>query len=238
MTSLQIAAHVRHRTEDHGGVVILDIAAGEWIALNPTAGDLWRSWESGAGFERGVTEVASRYPEVPREAIRSDAQRLAQDLFSRGLMTMVAGGAATVMADSGSAGSVRERGLSWLAVAGAWLSLLIASACVATSFRASYALVRASRKTWCHRLPAPEQAGHAVAAVSVAARLYPGRAACLEQSLAVVLLAAMRRWRLDWCVGSAPDPYRFHAWVEVAGQVVASPDEPGAGAGYSAVLVA
>ena len=238
MLSLQIAGHVRHRTENHGGVVILDIAAGEWIALNPTAGELWRSWESGAGFERGVTEVASRYPEVSPEAIRCDAQRLAEELFTRGLLTMVAGGAATVMADSGSIGSVRGRGLGWLAVAGAWVSLLIASVCVATSFRASYALVRASRKRWCHRLPAPEQAARAVAAVSLAARLYPGRAACLEQSLAVVLLAAVRRWRLDWCVGSVSDPYRFHAWVEVAGHVVASPDEPGTGAGYSAVLVA
>lgn len=236
MVSLQLAGHVRHRTEDHGGVVILDTAAGEWIALNPTAGEFWRSWDSGAGFDQGVTEVASRYPGVPPEAIRSDARQLVQDLFTRGLITIAPVGAATVMADS--AGSVRARGPRWLAVCIAWIFLLLASVLVKSSFRASYALVRASRRKWCHRLPAPEHAARVVAAVNRAAHLYPGRAACLEQSLAAVLLGASRRWQLDWCLGSAPDPYRFHAWVEVAGHVVIRPDESGAEGDYSAVLIA
>jgi len=236
MLSLQVADHVRHRTEDHGGVVILDTAAGKWLALNPTAGELWRSWESGAGFEQGVAEVAARYPEVSEEAIRSDAQRLAQDLFDRGLISLTPGGSATVMASPDH--SVRAHGPAWPAVGAAWVFLLVASVLLASSFRVSYALVRVSRRGWSYRLPRPEQAAAAVEAVSRASRLYPGRAACLEQSLAVVLLAATRRWRLDWCLGSAADPYRFHAWVEVAGMAVAVPDTLGAATEYSAVLVA
>jgi hypothetical protein len=238
MVSLQLAGHVRHRTEDHGGVVILDTAAGEWFALNPTAGDLWRSWDSGAGFDQGVTEVASRYPDVPPEAIRSDARQFAEDLFTRGLINITPAGSATVMADPGSRLQAWERGPRLLTVAVAWIFLLVASVLVRSSFRTSYALVRASRSKWCDRLPDPRQAARAVTAVNRAARLYPGRAACLEQSLAAVLLGASRRWRLDWCVGSAPDPYRFHAWVEVAGRVVPRPDEPGAVDDFSAVLVA
>jgi hypothetical protein len=60
-----------------------------------------------------------------------------------------------------------------------------------------------------------------------AACWYPGRAACLERSLAAVLLAIAVRRRLDWCLGAVPDPYRFHAWVAVAGTpVTAADDDP------------
>lgn len=239
MLSLQVAGHVRHHTEDHGGVIILDTAVGEWIALNPTAGEFWRTWDAGAGFEQGVAEVASRYPEVPAESIRSDARRLAQELVTRGLLTIASpephDGAVAVMAEPDDV--ARERGPGRLVVAMAWVFLVVASVLVSRSFRLSYALVRASRRRWCHRVPTSAQAERVVLAVSRAARRYPGRAACLERSLAAVLMAAARRWRLDWCIGSAPDPYRFHAWTEAAGHLVASPDEPGE-TGYVPVLVA
>jgi hypothetical protein len=222
MLSLQIADHVRHQSQDHGGVIILDTAAGLWIALNPTAGDFWRSWDSGVGFEKGVAQVAARYPDVSPESIRADAEHLVQDLFYRGLITaiphIVPSGAAAAMAEPEAA--VTGPGPGWLRVAAAMLFLVAANVLVRCSFRTSLALVRASRRNWCRRAPTPQQAAIAVTAVSRAARCYPGRAACLEQSLAAVLLSAAHRRRLDWCLGSAPGPYRFHAWVELAGQPV------------------
>jgi hypothetical protein len=33
--------------------------------------------------------------------------------------------------------------------------------------------------------------------------------------------------RVVWCIGTADDPYRFHAWVEAQGVAIASPDEYG-----------
>lgn len=44
--------------------------------------------------------------------------------------------------------------------------------------------------------------------------------ACLERSVAVVLLCASRRVRVRWCVGVRTPPFESHAWVEVAGQPV------------------
>jgi hypothetical protein len=221
MLSLQAAEHVRHQSEDHGGVVILDTTAGLWMALNPTAGHLWRTWQSGAGFDEGVAEVAARYPEIPLDLIRADAEDLVWDLFSRGLIESVPPdvleGAAADMAEDPADTGPRP---AWWLVGVALLSLVVASACLRWSFRASFALVQASRRSWCRRLASPGQAAVAVAAVSRGARWYPGRAACLEQSLAAVLLVAMHRRRLDWCLGSAPDPYRFHAWVEADGHPV------------------
>jgi hypothetical protein len=221
MLSLQAAKHVRHQSEDHGGVLILDTDAGLWMALNPTAGDFWRSWQSGAGFEEGVAEVATGYPEVPLESIRADAEQLVRDLFSRGLIKAIPRGAlagtAAEMAEPEAAFAGPRPG--WHLV-GALVALVVADVLVRCSFRLSFALVRASRRSWCRRAATARQAAIAVTTVSRAARRYPGRAACLEQSLAAVLLAAVRRRRLDWCLGSASDPYRFHAWVETSGQPI------------------
>lgn len=53
-----------------------------------------------------------------------------------------------------------------------------------------------------------------VAAVRHAASWWPGRAACLETSLAATWLAALRGQPVTWCHGVRPHPYTFHAWVE------------------------
>jgi Transglutaminase-like superfamily/Coenzyme PQQ synthesis protein D (PqqD) len=224
MLNLQAAGHVRHQPDAHGGVLILDTDAGLWLALNPTAGDFWRSWQSGTGFEESVAQVAAWYPEVPLESIRDDAERLVRDLFARGLIEAIPRGAlagnATDMAEPRAAVPGPRPG--WHRVVVALIALVIADVLVRCSFRRSFALVRVSRRSWCRRAATPRQAAIAVTAVSRAARCYPGRAACLEQSLAAVLLSAVRRRRLDWCLGSSSDPYRFHAWVEAGGQPVGS----------------
>ena len=234
MLSLQAAKHVRHQSEDHGGVLILDTDAGLWVALNSTAGDLWRSWQSGAGFDAGVADVVARYPEVPPELIRADAEQLVQDLFSRGLIEAVPRGAfagtTADMAEPEAATAGQRPG--WHLTVGALIALVVADFLVRRPFRLPFALVRTSRRKWCRRAATERQASTAVAAVSRAARLYPGRAACLEQSLAAVLLAAVHRRRLDWCLGSAPDPYRFHAWVETDGTPI-----PRSQFGYARMLV-
>ncbi|MFD6619559.1 lasso peptide biosynthesis B2 protein [Streptomyces albidoflavus] len=82
-------------------------------------------------------------------------------------------------------------------------------------------------RTWCRREATPEQAATSLAAVRRAARWYPGRAACLELSLATFAVLALAGRRVVWCIGTADDPYRFHAWVEAQGIAIASPDEYG-----------
>lgn len=87
--------------------------------------------------------------------------------------------------------------------------------------------VRWTARIWCRREATPEQAAASLAAVRRAARWYPGRAACLELSLATLGLLALTGRRVVWCIGTADDPYRFHAWVEAQGVAIASPDEYG-----------
>lgn len=74
------------------------------------------------------------------------------------------------------------------------------------------------------RAASPTQATTAVQAVRRAGRYSPGRTACLEESLATVLLLATRRLGVTWCHGIASDPIRLHAWVQTMdGADVAEP---------------
>ena len=77
--------------------------------------------------------------------------------------------------------------------------------------------------THCLRPATAEQAEQAVYAVRRIGLLVPGRVACLEESVASVLLLAASRVRVDWCHGVAADPIRLHAWVETDHGPVAEP---------------
>jgi hypothetical protein len=50
-------------------------------------------------------------------------------------------------------------------------------------------------------------------AVDSGARLVPFRVACLERSLSVVLLLALRRANVTWCMGVRTPPLASHAWI-------------------------
>jgi transglutaminase superfamily protein/coenzyme PQQ synthesis protein D (PqqD) len=282
--NLRVPDHVRHHSEDHGAVVILDTTGGKWLALNATAGDFWRAWEVGCGFEAGVRAVAARYPRMPLEALLADGQRLMDELIHRGLLTtdappaprppstlpeMPGNGTGAARGATGPVGSASRPvdapsglahgtaatagGTALMAETAApaelprlgWgrgglaLCFLIATCLIVRcfSFRIQLALVRATRR-WCRRGAGSDEAAATVATVDWAARRYPGRAACLEQSLTAVLLAAAARRRLDWCLGAAPDPYRFHAWVEAHGRPVPTQGDPATPLGYARLLSA
>lgn len=67
----------------------------------------------------------------------------------------------------------------------------------------------------------------AVASCQRAARWYPGRAACLENSLAAFIALALRGYRADWCIGCRLGPAEAHAWIETASGPVGESVRPG-----------
>ncbi|GAA2969349.1 hypothetical protein GCM10010519_00590 [Streptomyces lactacystinicus] len=78
------------------------------------------------------------------------------------------------------------------------------------------------------------EATRAVTTVRRAGWYSPGRTACLEESVAAVLLLASRRLGVRWCHGIASDPIRLHAWVQTMnGDDVAEPSSTHA---YTPVL--
>ncbi|MFE9839238.1 lasso peptide biosynthesis B2 protein [Streptomyces sp. NPDC005551] len=107
------------------------------------------------------------------------------------------------------------------------LGLLGALLLIRLPLRAVLRTVTWTAHAWCRREATPSQAAASLAAVRRAAQLYPGRAACLELSLATLAVLAFTGRRAVWCLGTADDPYRFHAWVEAQGVPVTSPGEYG-----------
>ncbi|WP_423461873.1 lasso peptide biosynthesis B2 protein [Promicromonospora sp. MS192] len=67
------------------------------------------------------------------------------------------------------------------------------------------------------------EAEQVVSAVRWASNWVPFRVACLEESIAAVLVLAARRRAVTWCHGVAPDPVQFHAWIQIDGSPVAEP---------------
>jgi Transglutaminase-like superfamily len=79
-----------------------------------------------------------------------------------------------------------------------------------------------------------KQTTAAVNAVRRAGWFSPGRTACLEESVAAVLLLAARRRSVRWCHGIASDPVRLHAWVQTMDGVDIA--EPSSTRAYTPVL--
>ncbi|MFF0478722.1 lasso peptide biosynthesis B2 protein [Streptomyces sp. NPDC004284] len=76
------------------------------------------------------------------------------------------------------------------------------------------------------REPAPARAERIVQAARSAGAWWPGRAACLETSLAATLAAAAQGHRLSWCLGVRflPPPRIHHAWVETTAGPAGEPE--------------
>lgn len=80
---------------------------------------------------------------------------------------------------------------------------------------------------WAQRLAKPadpmaarDGAERQARAVAVAAAFFPGRAICLEQSIALFLVLRWRRVPAVLRIGVQPYPFAAHAWIELDGQPV------------------
>lgn len=62
--------------------------------------------------------------------------------------------------------------------------------------------------------PGPADLARLHTAGQWAARGFPCRFACMEESLAGFLFAVVHRWRMDWCIGARLAPFQAHAWLE------------------------
>ena len=56
--------------------------------------------------------------------------------------------------------------------------------------------------------------------VAMAGAFYPGRARCLEQSLALYYLLRRKGVLVRYCQGADPYPFQAHSWIEYQGEVI------------------
>jgi hypothetical protein len=73
--------------------------------------------------------------------------------------------------------------------------------------------------------PARGSAEAAARAVAIAGAFFPGRAVCLEQSIALFIVLKKLGQDATLRIGVQPYPFLAHAWVEHRGQPVLEDDE-------------
>jgi hypothetical protein len=80
------ADSVHTRTFD-GELVILDLAHGEYFALDPIGSRLWVALEQGKSVEQVAADVVEEY-DVSPETAAADLAALLDDLVRRGLLVV------------------------------------------------------------------------------------------------------------------------------------------------------
>jgi hypothetical protein len=103
------------------------------------------------------------------------------------------------------------------------LCLTLASGLLRLRFGRVLALARWNTQR-CRRPATSNEATSMTSAIRTAARHRAGRMACLEHSLAAVILAGLRRHSVEWCIGARLMPFASHAWIELDGKPIGEPE--------------
>jgi len=207
------------------GAAVLDARPfrGRWRFMDPLSVELWQAALDGTPVREAIDTVSRRIAAqkvVSVHRARRDLSAVGADLNRARLITP-----AREFAD-------RPAPLVRFAIPPAPR----AGAAAVTGLAVALVLLRCAPLRWSIALAAaaarlPGRPATAVeaeqvhAAVRRAARIWPGRAACLEESLATYLTAALTGRRCRWVLGAGFLPQSAHAWVEAAGCVVGQAEQ-------------
>ncbi|WP_129840833.1 lasso peptide biosynthesis B2 protein [Streptomyces sp. RFCAC02] len=208
-----------------GGAAVMDVRAGRgrWQHLNATAARLWELLADGDDPALAVEHLVAAFAEQGADpaAVRTDLSLLLEQLRALGLLSGTAAEAASVPTEVTVRPALPEEtrlrvGERAAGAAGLVLALILLRC---APVRTSIAVGRAVARLPLH--PAgPDRADRLFAAVRRAGRAWPGRVACLEESLACYLAAALRGRGVAWVIGARTAPAGAHAWNEAGGQVI------------------
>ncbi|ROQ65258.1 transglutaminase superfamily protein [Streptomyces sp. CEV 2-1] len=206
------------------GVALMDIRAGrgQWRFLDPVGARLWQKVTGGADPATAIDDLTAYWHGKGADPaqVRTDLTALADDLERVGLLHHEAP-AQRDRSEIRFAVPVPVSAVQQLAGHAALLVALLLLRLM--PIRIAVAVARVA--TVLPGRPAlPHEAESAFAAVRRAARLWPGRAACLEESLAAHFAAALTGHRVRWVVGARFIPQGAHAWIE-AGAAIIGQDE-------------
>lgn len=206
-------------TKDGVAVIDLRTTRGKWRFLDPVGAGLWRKVVSGTPREHAMEELVAYWAQrgADPDQVHADMNALADQLDAEGLFTAAphpptskATQVRYVDAVTRPRMGVRAAGHVGLGAA------LVLLRCLPVRL-----VVRAARLAG--RLPgqaaSPEEADAVCAAVRRAVGWWPGRAACLEESLAAYLAAALTGRRVAWVLGARFVPQGAHAWIATASAV-------------------
>jgi hypothetical protein len=199
------APHVRSVV--HGDrTVLLDLRRERYYSLDEVGTRVWELLGDGADVQTIATRIGEEF-DAPVEQIATDIQALLRRLADDWRVIVPVPSPMPAREPSGIACA--------LTLVAATLALRV------LGLRRSLAFAgRLGRRARPVAEPTPELLANVTRKVDTAAAFFPGRALCLEQSLA--LYACLRRSGIlaEIRIGAQPYPFAAHAWVEYRGELV------------------
>ncbi|MCU4750258.1 lasso peptide biosynthesis B2 protein [Streptomyces sp. G-5] len=209
------------------GVALMDTSRGRgcWHFLDPVGAQLWLRVTSGTALNEAIDALTAHWGASGADSarVRTDLTALAEQLDGAGLLRP-----ARRLAEATAPLGVR---FATQAPIGFFQQLaggtgLLAALVLLRCFPIRVAITAARTAARLPGQPATIGQAEAVfAAVRRAARWWPGRAACLEESLAAHLAAALTGRRVTWVIGARFFPSGAHAWIETEGYAVGQEPE-------------
>ncbi|MGH8904430.1 MAG: lasso peptide biosynthesis B2 protein [Egibacteraceae bacterium] len=212
--------------------ILLDLDRGDLTALPGPAGALWTALSETGDLDAAIAATPAPPAELRALGHQLVARRLLRPTSvprpwappARPANPPIAaslGSMATPMA-------VQQPDRPRTAAGVLAVTALVCARLAVRTLRFGWLTVATSRlQRRCRRPATQQETAAAIAAVRWATLRVPGRAACLEASLAAMTVLAAHRRSVTWCLGVTADPVRTHAWIEVGGCPVGEPPEIG-----------
>ncbi|MEU2855639.1 lasso peptide biosynthesis B2 protein [Streptomyces syringium] len=205
------------------GAAFLDTRCtrGRWVFLNPTGAALWQVLSAGVPAETAIKELTAHWAARGADPgqVRADLTLLTQS-FAAARLDPATSAPPTLPAPD----TIRFTTAGWPPKTADRLSGITGLAAALILLRCLPVRTVVALARVVVRLPfppaAPQEADAVFAAVHRAARAWPGRAACFEESLGAFLAALLRRHRVHWVLGARFAPAAAHAWIETAEAVI------------------
>lgn len=212
-----------HAARGPAGAALLDLATGRWTLLDPIAATLLDLPAAGPVRAAAIEDATARWAATGAapDRVRGDLTRAAADLdrlrAGRPIHHTPPAPTPTVRFAPAARPSLRDRAAAGIGLAAALLLLR------AVPIRHVVVVARVATRLPGHRASVRE-AEAVLAAVRAAGAWWPGRVACLEESLACHLAAALTGRRVRWVLGARFAPRGAHAWVEADRHVIGQDD--------------
>lgn len=204
------------------GVALLDVrrGRGRWRFLDPITAELWSKVTGGQSTDDAIDDLVHswRLRGADPDQVRRDLTRVTAQLKDAGLL--VEARRPTLRAVPPVVRFAGVARATWGDQIAAQAGLALALALLrCLPIRVTISAAQAAT-----RLPGRPatvaEAERLHAAVMRATRGWPGRAACLEESLGVHLAAALTGRRVRWVLGTSFMPRNAHSWVEAEDSVI------------------
>jgi len=217
------ASHVVS-TQSGDTTVLMDARRSIYYTLDAVGSRIWHLLAYGSTVRETASCLIDEFDVAPVQVL-SDVMATRDRLLANRLIVASAGSADMSRPATPQPLAATKNASTHIRVPSvprcAWILLRIKVSLSVLGFERTIGwIARRVRDTSPNAQAATETVEHAERAVALAGAFYPGRARCLEQSMALYYLLRGQGVPLQYCHGVQCHPFRAHAWVEFNGVVV------------------